>query len=344
MAMDKEQPIYGISLQEVQAYGKLLETSQHRGGTAARTEVRRWIAAHPGASIEEVREATIGIVTRHVRTYGEAAASCAADLYDDTMAAAGRSYPRAEVSFTDPEQSVNRAVRYQVQHLVDGDENAYLDAVDDMTQYYVRRCANQTTMRNCERDNRYMSRGSLGTTYSNKRWGELNRPLDVSGYRSARSGIQPRRRYGGEALQPGDVAYARVPTGAETCTYCMMLASRGFAYHSEESAGHADHRGCNCLIVAGIHGSSFVQGVDIDEQYKVWKELASVDAKYQKGELTRAECEAKKREIVDAHPNATAQLPAAAPRKLDSSGVMGWYSPRDYEAEGQLDVPRIVPY
>jgi len=331
---------YGISLQEVQAYGAMLESAQRRGGSKARTETGRWMAQHPDATIEEVREATIGIVTRHVTTYGEAAASCAADLYDDTMAAAGVDVPRAEISFADPEQSVERAVRYQVQSVIDGDVDGYLDSVDSMTQYYVRRCANQTTMRNAERDNRYVTKGGLGTTYANRNFGQLHQPTAFQGFTDRTR--RPRRRYP-EALKPGDIAFARVPTGAETCTYCMMLASRGFAYRSEESAGHADHRGCNCLIIAGIHGSSYVEGVDVDEQYRVWKELASVDAKLERGEIDRAECERRKREIVDEHPHATAQIPAAAPRKTDSSGVGQLYSPRDYERDGQLDAPRIIP-
>jgi hypothetical protein len=39
--------------------------------------------------------------------------------------------------------------------------------------------------------------------------------------------------------------YARVPTGAETCDFCLMLASRGFVYHTESTAsmGHV-HAGC----------------------------------------------------------------------------------------------------
>lgn len=39
--------------------------------------------------------------------------------------------------------------------------------------------------------------------------------------------------------------YARVPTGAETCDFCLMLASRGFVYNSQSTAsmGHV-HAGC----------------------------------------------------------------------------------------------------
>lgn len=31
--------------------------------------------------------------------------------------------------------------------------------------------------------------------------------------------------------------FARIPTGFETCTFCLMLASRGAVYHSRKMAG-----------------------------------------------------------------------------------------------------------
>lgn len=42
--------------------------------------------------------------------------------------------------------------------------------------------------------------------------------------------------------------WARVPTGDETCAWCLILASRGAAYSSRESAGGADawHDDCDC--------------------------------------------------------------------------------------------------
>lgn len=55
----------------------------------------------------------------------------------------------------------------------------------------------------------------------------------------------PRQRRG--------VRWARVPTGRETCGWCLMLASRGPVYRSAESAGGGDmlswHTGCDCHIV-----------------------------------------------------------------------------------------------
>lgn len=47
------------------------------------------------------------------------------------------------------------------------------------------------------------------------------------------------------------VRYARVPTGVETCDFCIMLASRGPVYHTPESAGATDHyhKGCDCRVI-----------------------------------------------------------------------------------------------
>ena len=67
--------------------------------------------------------------------------------------------------------------------------------------------------------------------------------------RSIRSDDARMRRGGG----PG-VRWARVPRGAETCAFCIMLASRGFVYYSKESAdlfGH-EHKNCDCDIICSF--------------------------------------------------------------------------------------------
>lgn len=66
------------------------------------------------------------------------------------------------------------------------------------------------------------------------------------------------------------VRFARVPTGATTCPYCLMLASRGFVYRSELKALNANHRHCDCRIVEGF-GDASVEGYDPDEYYDLWK-------------------------------------------------------------------------
>ena len=73
--------------------------------------------------------------------------------------------------------------------------------------------------------------------------------------------------------------YARVPTGSETCDFCLMLASRGFVYNSQSTAsmGHV-HSGCDCRIVAGWGGME-VEDYDPRSIYDRWQDAIDAKAK-----------------------------------------------------------------
>lgn len=63
------------------------------------------------------------------------------------------------------------------------------------------------------------------------------------------------------------VRFARVTTGAETCSFCYMLASRGAVYHSRQTAGEFNHyhRRCDCKVVPGFEDdpdAAIVEGYD----------------------------------------------------------------------------------
>lgn len=64
--------------------------------------------------------------------------------------------------------------------------------------------------------------------------------------------------------------FARVPTGIETCDFCLMLASRGFVYYTEAAASHA-HGGCDCRIVPSWK-SQEVEGYDPEAIYDQWQD------------------------------------------------------------------------
>lgn len=68
---------------------------------------------------------------------------------------------------------------------------------------------------------------------------------------ASRETVQATTRYDPEAL-----GWARVLTGAESCGWCAMLASRGPVYGSAKSAGQSDewHLGCDCLVVPVFRG------------------------------------------------------------------------------------------
>lgn len=69
------------------------------------------------------------------------------------------------------------------------------------------------------------------------------------------------------------VRFARVPTGRETCTFCVMLAGRGAVYHTRESAGEFGHfhRHCDCKVVPGFEDdpmAELVEGHDPKDAYE----------------------------------------------------------------------------
>lgn len=81
-------------------------------------------------------------------------------------------------------------------------------------------------------------------------------------------------------LDPARPRYARVPTGANTCAFCEMVASRGFVYASEK---HAQRRGrgqledkyhddCGCQVVPSWDAEqAHIEGYDPDAMYARYK-------------------------------------------------------------------------
>lgn len=79
---------------------------------------------------------------------------------------------------------------------------------------------------------------------------------------------------------PSGPSYARVPSGAKTCAWCEMLASRGFVYYNAETAGALGqfHDDCDCQIVPEFRkGKPRIEGYDPDayrERYMKAREVA----------------------------------------------------------------------
>lgn len=81
-------------------------------------------------------------------------------------------------------------------------------------------------------------------------------------------------------INEGQTRFARILTGLDNCTFCVMLASRGFEYASEQSAslfGH-NHRNCDCIVVAGPKDADSIEGFDHQELYDLWRDLEELDA------------------------------------------------------------------
>lgn len=70
-------------------------------------------------------------------------------------------------------------------------------------------------------------------------------------------------------------AWARVPTGPKTCSFCLVMASRGAVYDSQQAAsqradGDRYHGDCDCQAIAVRDASDLPEGYDPDELYDLY--------------------------------------------------------------------------
>lgn len=80
-------------------------------------------------------------------------------------------------------------------------------------------------------------------------------------------------------LDPLKPRFARVPQGAKTCAWCSMLASRGFVYRSEITAGMKDewHDDCDCQAVVEFdRDAAHITGYDPDRLYDMYLQAREV--------------------------------------------------------------------
>ena len=89
---------------------------------------------------------------------------------------------------------------------------------------------------------------------------------------------------------PRKPKWARVPIGAGTCDFCIMLAGRGFVYHSDEMATHS-HPNCDCRVIPSWdkEGAS-VEGYYPKEYYDIWKHPGSYKGLDETTKMSLAAC------------------------------------------------------
>ena len=300
---------------ELEVYQLWMLRAQRNATKLAKSRVKKWLKANPNWDVADLRSVATRICEEIVAEYGEYASSLACDLYDSCM---GLSVPRAEMWKGDNSDKVEKAVRYQIRKALDGDEAGFVVAIGEVAHNYVRNAVNETVRQNVERDRTGKVVDGVG--------GGMDLPS-----RYATKSRGPRNRKS-RALEYGDVAYARVATGARTCTYCMMLASRGFVYHSENDAEAGDHRMCDCLIVPGRYGMDSIEGIDFKAQYDCWREMESLDAyaTSHPDELDAKEVDRRKQEIMGRYDGLTLSDEPGEVRKhvANSGGPNAWYEPR----------------
>lgn len=149
------------------------------------------------------------------------------------------------------------------------------------------------------------------------------------------------------------VRFARVTTGRETCTFCLMLASRGAVYHTRRTAGEfkSFHRGCDCKVVPGFEDNpdaELVEGIKPGEMRDQWWRFEKIDAT--EG-LSSAERNRLKRLVLDGGelPEEVKKTnPTARMRKAGRAGS-GWISAgyrldAEVKANGFRDVSGFYRY
>ncbi|WP_293826135.1 hypothetical protein [uncultured Parolsenella sp.] len=228
-----------LSADELDAYDMIIDGLSESGQNYVRRMLGAWAEAHPGYSVAGMREYAIDVLADACGTYGESCAGVAADFYEEQ--AADANVRSALVEGAADRAKAERVVRYKAGKLAAGDYEGFVSELCSYLDTSVRRTANLTTMANAKRDRR--------------RYGKRMRRAGVHGVR-----------------------FARIPRGGETCTFCAMLASRGFVYWTEETAGKFDHfhNRCKCRIVASTDAD--VEGYDPTEWYARWKAYEQIDA------------------------------------------------------------------
>ena len=83
----------------------------------------------------------------------------------------------------------------------------------------------------------------LATGTAQQAWGRVRQLTDELVKQPGRSTMI-------RSAAANDIRFARVPTGAETCAFCYLLASRGAVYASRTTAGDMTkyHGDCDCRV------------------------------------------------------------------------------------------------
>lgn len=105
-------------------------------------------------------------------------------------------------------------------------------------------------------------------------------------------------------LDPRRPRYARVPSGSKTCAWCSMLASRGFVYRNEVTAGsaHDFHDDCDCAVVPEWgQGPAYIEGYDPDRMYDQYMQAREASGGTTDKEIAAAMREMFPDEFTDSH-------------------------------------------
>ena len=212
------------SWEQVRQYQQTTRNLAENAGLALKRQLRAYLGENPRATAAEAREYAKEAAAGIVTEFSQASGVLAEQLYATEFGSLPSGYIESVVNA----DAIDAAVRYRVGELVDGDVDGF---VEDMGEW-----AAQASFNACNTRTLQLAHGKKSTTQ-----------------------MQRERRARRRAEH--DTWFARVPSGVNTCTWCAMLASRGYVYWTEETAGKFSkwHDNCRCTVVAttrkgGIEG------------------------------------------------------------------------------------------
>lgn len=123
-------------------------------GMAKRAEllILAWMDDNPAASVAEVREAARSIMEGIAQVADEAAATLAAEWYDERARASGASLESAVTAAVYSAEDVDRAARYQAKKLVEGDKAGFARRCGEFVRNDALKSLNETVIANVGRD------------------------------------------------------------------------------------------------------------------------------------------------------------------------------------------------
>ena len=196
------------------------------------------------ADIADIRNAVIDVMQVACGASTQLAARFAAEFYNGL-----RSRFMLEEAFTAIPDSrrkpiaTGEAVRAFVQVLVDDKpREEFINKCIERIDYETRRAANECVAYNARKDPK------------KPRWARVPKSTPTI--------------YMPWSNEPG-VTHNKELAQKGTCPFCLMLASRGFVYHSSETASHA-HPGCDCRVVPSWDKKPTVKGYSPDKYYDQW--------------------------------------------------------------------------
>ena len=151
-----------LSQETLNTYDSRLLALEDKAYSGVYSRVLAYINKFPNAGIADIREYAIECVDAIANIYGNAAGTCAANLYDELTEQTGQKYKAATVNSSDISSYIKKEAHYQAGKLVLGESLEFAQQMAMCVKDQVARCANQTMKENAKRDKIRYARVPMG--------------------------------------------------------------------------------------------------------------------------------------------------------------------------------------